>query len=79
MAEMSLQVKIRPTVDAADAVVCAKMLEIWLNEHSERRIDITFNEDGRSEIHLVSEQNVEQHEPTVHKPVDLNDSDSFPW
>ena len=76
---ITITARIRPSVDTADAVVCAKLLEIWLNENGARRVEVTFKDDGRAEINLISEKCDEPHETVAHRPIDPNDISSFPW
>lgn len=76
---ITITARIRPSVDTVDAVVCAKLLEIWLNENGERRVEVTFKDDGRAEINLISGKYDEPHETVAHRPIDPNDISSFPW
>lgn len=75
----TITARIRPSVDTVDAVVCAKLLEIWLNEVDGRRVEVTFKDDGHAEIDLIPEKRYEPHETVVHRPIDPNDISSFPW
>ena len=79
MADFTITARIRPSVDTVDAVVCAKLLEIWLNENRERRIEVTFKDDGSASINVAEAQNEEPKEPSFRLPIDPNDISSFPW